>query len=215
MKRIHKFTTTALGALCIALFAALVLATTWQVFSRLVLHAPVTWSEELAKMLFVWLSFLGLALVYGERGHMAVEFLTRKCGERGEKVFAIWTHFASLLLGAIALLWGGWNAAMNAWSQNLTALPVNMGSVYLVMPISGVAVVLYAIYHMVEIAAGRESTYPIPEAEPALEEMDKIKAEAEAEGTLTDVLGKGNDAVNPADVRDVAFDAGDKKGAQL
>ncbi|QOR47845.1 TRAP transporter small permease [Trueperella pecoris] len=215
MERIHKITTQILGAFCIALFVLLVFSTTWQVFSRLVLQSPVTWSEELAKMLFVWLSFLGLAFVYGERGHMAVELLTRRSGERGERFFAIWTHVAALLLGAIALVWGGWNAAMNAWSQNLTALPLNMGSVYLVMPISGVAMVLYAIYHIVEIAAGRESTYPIPEAEVALAELDKIKAEAEAEGALTDVLHDGNDAVNPADVRNVTFDAGEKKGAQL
>lgn len=168
-----------LQVLSAILFTLLVLATTWQVFSRLVLNSPVTWSEELAKMLFVWLSFLGAALVYGERGHMAVEYVARKFDEKKERGFAIWTHVVSLVFALIALVWGGWNAAMNAWSQNLTALPINIGSVYLVMPIAGVAIVLYAIYHIIEISAGRESNYPIPESEVAAAEGEKMAQEAE------------------------------------
>ncbi|VEI13440.1 TRAP transporter small permease [Trueperella bialowiezensis] len=173
-----------LQILCIILFTLLVLATTWQVFSRLVLHSPVTWSEELAKMLFVWLSFLGSALVYGERGHMAVEFVARKFDDSKERGFAIFTHVVSFIFAVMTLVWGGWNAAMNAWSQNLTALPVNIGSVYLVMPIAGVAIALYAVYHIIEISAGRETNYPVPEAELAAEEGEKMAADAEKEAQV-------------------------------
>src|SRR5699024_11755310 len=49
----------ALGLASIVLFAVLVCVTAWQVFSRQVLHSPSTWSEELSKLLFVWLSFAG------------------------------------------------------------------------------------------------------------------------------------------------------------
>lgn len=82
MKILHKGLTRLTSWLCIILFALLVVTTVWQVFSRLVLHSPVTWSEELAKILFVWLSFLGASLVYGERGHMAVEILARRFSEK-------------------------------------------------------------------------------------------------------------------------------------
>ncbi|XCB30646.1 TRAP transporter small permease [Arcanobacterium hippocoleae] len=136
-------------------------------FSRLILNSPVTWSEELAKILFVWLSFLGLAYVYGERGHMAVEFLAHKFPARHERIFALWTHLAALLLAAVVFIWGGVNAAINAWSQNLTALPLTIGLVYLVIPISGTAIALYAIYHLIEIGTGKEANYPVPEAEAA------------------------------------------------
>jgi len=179
MNAVFNGLNTTLKALSALFFTLLVLATTWQVFSRLVLNSPVTWSEELAKMLFVWLSFLGSALVYGERGHMAVEFLARQFDDRKERFFAIWTHVVSLIFAVFVLVWGGANAAINAWSQNLTALPVNIGSVYLVMPIAGVAIVLYAIYHIIEISAGRESNYPIPESEVAAAEGEKMAQEAE------------------------------------
>ncbi|MDR6940029.1 TRAP transporter small permease [Arcanobacterium hippocoleae] len=164
MQKIFQATDRVLGFLCIILFSLLVFTTTWQVFSRLILNSPVTWSEELAKILFVWLSFLGLAYVYGERGHMAVEFLARKFSAKLERALALWTHLIAFVLAIVVFIWGGLNAAINAWSQNLTALPVTIGSAYLVIPISGVAIALYAIYHLIEIATGKETNYPIPDA---------------------------------------------------
>lgn len=53
MNAVFNGLNTTLKALSALFFTLLVLATTWQVFSRLVLNSPVTWSEELAKMLFV------------------------------------------------------------------------------------------------------------------------------------------------------------------
>lgn len=186
MTGIYNVLNRILQVISAILFALLVLATTWQVFSRLVLNSPVTWSEELAKMLFVWLSFLGAALVYGERGHMAVEYLARKFADATERKIAIFTHVIAFIFAALVFVWGGWNAAMNAWSQNLTGLPVNIGSVYLVIPLAGVAICLYAIYHIIEISAGRESNYPVPEAEKAAEEGEKMAAEADKDIQLDD-----------------------------
>ncbi len=181
MKTLHKWLTRLTGWLCIILFALLVVTTVWQVFSRLVLHSPVTWSEELAKILFVWLSFLGAALVYGERGHMAVEILARRFSEKTERGLAVFTHVVGLVFALVILTWGGWNAAMNAWTQNLTALPINIGSVYLVMPLAGVIMAVYAVDHIIEIGRGDRSPYPTPEAELAVAEGEKVAAEADLE----------------------------------
>ncbi|MDY5152831.1 TRAP-type C4-dicarboxylate transport system, small permease component [Actinobaculum suis] len=178
MIAVAKAVNKILEVICVFIFAVLVLTTTWQVFSRLVLHSPVTWSEELAKISFVWLSFLGAAYVYGKRGHMAVEYLARKLPEKGERGVAIFTHVVALIFAVVGLIWGGWNGAMNAWTQNLTALPVNIGSVYLVMPIAGVAIALYALFYIVEIAAGNVSPYPIAEADLAEEEGREAAAAA-------------------------------------
>ncbi len=197
MNAVYNGLNRFLQIISVILFSLLVLATTWQVFSRLVLSSPVTWSEELAKMLFVWLSFLGAALVYGERGHMAVEYVARRFDESKERAFALWTHGVSFVFAVIALVWGGWNAAMNAWSQNLTALPVNIGSVYLVMPIAGVAIALYAVYHIIEISAGRETNYPTPEAELAVEEAEKLAREAEKD-ILLDIEGNFGEDPTPS-----------------
>ena len=181
---INKF----LAFVCVVLFSLLVLTTVWQVFSRLVLNSPVTWSEELAKVLFVWLSFLGAALVYGERGHMAVEMLARKFKSGGERAFGVWTHVVALFFGAFVLVFGGYKAAANAWTQNLTALPVTIGLVYIVIPIAGLAIVIYALAYIISIASKSETAFPIPESELALADGEAVAAQAQLE---TQIIQEG------------------------
>lgn len=40
------------------------------IFSRYVLHAPITWSDELASILFLWLAMLGAAVAFRRGEHM-------------------------------------------------------------------------------------------------------------------------------------------------
>lgn len=177
----------ALAVVCAALFTILVLTTVWQVFSRLVLNSPVTWSEELAKVVFVWLSFLGASLVYGSRGHMAVEMLARRFPDKGERFFGIWTHVVGLFFGLFVMVYGGFKAALNAWTQNLTALPLNIGSIYLVIPLAGVCISLFALNYIKEISRHETSAFPVPEAELEAAKGQEIAEEAlETEAELVD-----------------------------
>ncbi|HEV7417992.1 TRAP transporter small permease [Tianweitania sediminis] len=47
-----------------------------QVFSRYVLHNPLNWTEELARFVFVWVSYLAAWLAWKYRGHIAVDAVT-------------------------------------------------------------------------------------------------------------------------------------------
>lgn len=48
------------------------------VFSRYVLHAPFTWSDELASTLFLWLAMLGAVIAYGRGEHMRMGALAAR-----------------------------------------------------------------------------------------------------------------------------------------
>ncbi|WP_341358313.1 TRAP transporter small permease [Georgenia sp. M64] len=149
---------------CVALFALLVVDVTWQVFARQVLDQPSGWSEELAKYLFIWLGLFGAALVFGERGHIAVEVAVRKLPVTVQKLLAVVVQLGVLTFTALVLIWGGFSVVDLAWEQNLTGLPVNVGPLYLALPISGVLIALYTIYHLVRILTGAER--PVEDTEP-------------------------------------------------
>ncbi len=78
MHRAKGWLDKTLSAICIGLFALLVVIVTWQVFTRQVLNDPSAWSETLARYVFIWLGLLGSALVFGERGHIAIDLLARR-----------------------------------------------------------------------------------------------------------------------------------------
>ena len=153
-----------LSLACVVLFAVLVIDVAWQVFARQVLDQPSGWSEELAKYLFIWLGLFGAALVFGERGHIAVDFAARKLPQVAQRVVAVVVQLAILAFTGLTLIWGGIRVTRLAWSQNLTGLPVNVGPLYMALPISGVLIAFYTTYHLVRILGGAERA--VEDAEP-------------------------------------------------
>lgn len=156
MQSIKKASDKFLAAACVILFAVLVMTVVWQVFSRQVLNSPSAWTSELAQYLFVWLGLFGAALVFAERGHIAVDFLVRKFPDRVEKATALFVQAAIITFAGLILIWGGYRVAEQSWNQALSGLPVTIGPLYLVMPITGVLIIFYAVYHIVAILRGEE-----------------------------------------------------------
>lgn len=149
----------ALKWVCIVLFALLVVIVVWQVVSRS-LGSPSSWTEEAARYTFVWLGFFGSALVFSEKGHIAVDFLVRKLTPAGQRATAILTQVAILALSLLVLVWGGIRVSSGAWTQQLSSLPTQVGVMYTVMPITGVIITLYAVHHLLQLARGDEDPYP-------------------------------------------------------
>ncbi|MGN7212897.1 TRAP transporter small permease [Brachybacterium paraconglomeratum] len=136
------------------LFAVMVLAVVWQVFTREVTQNPSAWTEELAKYLFVWVSLIGAALVFSERGHIAVTFAVERLSRIARKAVAAIIQLIILFFAVGILVVGGVLAAQNSWEQQLTALPGTIGQAYLVLPITGALVAVVALAHLVEDLRG-------------------------------------------------------------
>lgn len=160
MHRVKGWLDKTLAAVCIGLFALLVVIVTWQVFTRQVLNDPSAWSETLARYVFIWLGLLGAALVFGERGHIAIDILARRLPRSIQRPLAMVVQIIVIGFSAYVLIWGGWRASILAMGQNLSGLPTAIGPWYLVMPLAGVLIVLYSIYHLIAIATGREEILP-------------------------------------------------------
>ena len=153
--------------MCVVLFAALVLDVAWQVFARQMLDSPSGWSEELGKYLFIWLGLFGSALVFGERGHIAVDFAVRRLPGIAQVAVTVIVQLSILAFTSLVLVWGGFRVTSLAWDQNLTGLPVNVGNLYLALPLSGVLIVFYTLYHLIRILTGAERAVDL-DAEPEL-----------------------------------------------
>ena len=69
MNKIRKGITGILNGLAGLSFAAMVLLTCWQVFTRYVLKNPSTWSRRVVGYLFAWMSLLGASCNPGKRAY--------------------------------------------------------------------------------------------------------------------------------------------------
>src|SRR5947209_12862469 len=57
------------------------------VVSRYVVHQPLTWSDELASILFLWLAMLGAVVAYARAEHMRMGALVARLGPSGRAFF--------------------------------------------------------------------------------------------------------------------------------
>jgi TRAP-type C4-dicarboxylate transport system permease small subunit len=104
-----------------------------QVFFRYVFHAALPWPEELAQILLVVVSFLGMYRAFGKDQHIRIDWLPK----RSAPVRLLRAVSLLLVAGFLAYIGlGGWWLAMGAWGQPTTALRLPAAIPYLIMPLA-------------------------------------------------------------------------------
>lgn len=173
MKQLRSVLDKILRVLCGVSFIAMVVLTCWQVFTRYILGNPSSWSEELVAYLFGWMSLLGASLVVGERGHMNIPILIDRLNPTMKKAFHIFSEIVALIFAAAILVYGGVQITSLAMGQMTSSLGVAVGVFYVVLPLSGVLNVIYAIINIIEIANGTLSLEIVDEATEAVKKAEQ------------------------------------------
>ena len=158
--RAHAALVGALEKFLMFAFALLTTDVLWGVFSRYVLGAQSRWTEELAIYLLVWISLLGAAVTYGEKGHLGVDYFVGKFDPAAQKVAAIAVELLTLIFAGFALVYGGYVLVARTLEadQMSPALGVPMGYLYMAAPLSGIFFVLFSIESLIELGTGQAST---------------------------------------------------------
>ena len=151
LNAIKKICDKILIGLCIFLCAFMVVLVTYQVVARFILGDPSAISEELSRLVFVWMGLLASALLYGEKSHMNISYIPEKFGEYRGYFLTIFSELLTFGMATWVLTYGGYRITMNGMGQvnsAMTWLPV--GVIYSVIPISGLFVVFYAFYNVTD-----------------------------------------------------------------
>lgn len=140
----------ALQKLLIVLMALLLIDVTWQVLTRFLLANPSSFTEELARFLLIWIGLLGSAHAYRHKMHLGVDIVVKSLSPEVSGVIAKIVQVITIAFSASVLVYGGTKLLLLAvhLEQKSPAMQINMGIVYLALPLSGVLLVLFAIEHM-------------------------------------------------------------------
>jgi TRAP-type C4-dicarboxylate transport system permease small subunit len=142
---------------------------TWQVFSRYVLNAPASFTEELARFLLIWITLLGCVYAYRHNSHLGLDMVYTQASRKYQVLMYRFIHFCVGSFALCVMIIGGF-LLMNMTEQLGQSSPVmgvDISLIYSVVPISGCLIVLYAIVALFG---------PVPE----------IQTEQELENTLTE-----------------------------
>ena len=116
----------------------------FQVIMRYVFNNSLTWSEELARYIFIWQCWLGTSLACRDKRHIKITIIEDALkNERAKAAFRLIGHVAMIVFCGIVVVYG-WEVCMQQiqLGRVTPATRIPMWIVYLSLPISNIAVLL-------------------------------------------------------------------------
>lgn len=133
-----------------AAFFALFIAVFLQVFFRYVIPFPLVWTEELARYLCVWITFLGAAIGFREKGHIVVEILLNRLSPRSRLVHGIIINIVTALFLLSAFI-GSLEMMQRTHGILAITMPFIRNSyVYLALPVGIILSWIYLGRHIIQ-----------------------------------------------------------------
>lgn len=140
------------------LMGLMVINVTWQVFSRYVLGDPSSFTDELSRYMMIWLGLAGAAYVSGKNGHLAIDLVPEKLKGKQLLYLQFFIHGLVVFFGLVIMIWGGGNLVYitQILQQKSATLQIPLSWIYGIVPISGVLVVYYHLFHIVQLIKNQE-----------------------------------------------------------
>lgn len=115
-----------------------------QVVSRAIMQSSFAWTEEAARYLMIWLTFLGASYAFQYAAHISIELFVSKLKGPLATFFKVLAALCSIAF-LFVLIVKGIEIIDRSMVQRSAALRIPLGYVYLIMPISGVLMLLNVI----------------------------------------------------------------------
>ncbi len=146
-KTLYKVMNKSLDWTSVFLMGLLVTDVVWQVISRYILKTPSAWTEETAGFLMIWVGMLGAAAALRRKAHLGIDFYVEKFPRKTREAVRVIVHFLILFFSLGILTIGGFQFVRNTFAtgQVSPALGIEMGYIYLAVPISGIFMSIYCL----------------------------------------------------------------------
>jgi TRAP-type C4-dicarboxylate transport system permease small subunit len=147
LSRMNAALSGALKVLLVVVFLILVVDVIWGVGSRYLFGTQTSWSEELARLLMVWLALLGAALAARENRHLGLDVLVRSWPDDIRRLATLFITLLTILFAGWIMAWGGIELVEQRFAsgQTLPALGISRGWFYLALPVSGILTTCFMV----------------------------------------------------------------------
>ncbi|MGO4890552.1 TRAP transporter small permease [Anaerobacillus sp. MEB173] len=134
----------------LALFLAIMsCAIFWQVFSRYIVGSSTSWSEELARVLMVFIVLLGSAVALRKGQMLSVEVLSELIDDTKKRYLSIVVNAFSIIFYFV-LFYYGYLLAEKVSGQTLPGLGISIFWLYVALPAGGFFLIVNAVANILE-----------------------------------------------------------------
>jgi TRAP-type C4-dicarboxylate transport system permease small subunit len=137
---LHRATCVASIALLAAIFGVMLL----QIVFRYVLNAPLVWTEEAARYLYIWACYLGAAVALRRGNHIVIALVLERLPPRLGRAVALGTQALGLVFfGALAVL--GVQLMERTHTIEAITVPVPWSVIYAAAPVGATLMFLQTL----------------------------------------------------------------------
>jgi TRAP-type transport system small permease protein len=134
--------------LAIALFVAILVLVNFQILCRFVLSISVPWTEEVSRLIFIWLAYLGAAIGVREGTLIVIDTLPLVLGPRARRWLSIAVRAVSLAV-IVFLFAASIPLVRSVWPTTLATVDwISNGWAYLAFTVSFALMAIYAVAPM-------------------------------------------------------------------
>ena len=137
-----------LGAILRVVGIVLVLDVILQIAARY-LPLEVSWTDEVARLLFVWFAMLSMALTYAKNQHLCIDYLYLKCGRTSQIVFD-YLSISLIIITSILFTYTGIQVTQLVARQKSSIMHISMSWFYAAVPVGFAIVALFDIFTLVD-----------------------------------------------------------------
>lgn len=154
IKIVYSFIDHIFEKLTLLSLILLVFIVTLQVITRYFFNFVYYWSEEITLLLLVWFGFMGIAIGFREYIHLGIDSFTNLFPKIFNTVLDK-VILASVFATGIYLVVQGWQFTVLMLDSTLPATKLPSSITYVIMPITGFMICLYALLQFFNINTSR------------------------------------------------------------
>lgn len=118
-----------------------------QIVARYILQASLSWSEELMRYLYVWMTMIGTSLAIRKNSFTVIDAIANLIRKKSDKAGMVLYGCITILQAGFFILLAvyGWQLASRNFGQLSPAMRFPIGVAYLALPLGGVLGSIYVL----------------------------------------------------------------------
>ncbi|CCN82299.1 putative TRAP-type transport system, small permease component, N-acetylneuraminate transporter [Vibrio nigripulchritudo SFn27] len=156
---LRKITRNIEEIITVPLMLVLLVVLSWQIGTRWLLDDPSLWSEELARVLFMYMALIGCAIAIKNSSHVNITFFSDKLPLKARLILVLSLELA-VLVSIFAIIYLGYQHVQRTAFFELITLEISSKWMNYSLPLGGVFMVVRQLQKMLKVFAEyRQASY--------------------------------------------------------
>lgn len=176
MKTLFKILNKSEEIVLVIMFALMVLITFMNIVMRFVFKDSLIWSEEIGKLAFIWISWIGISIGEKRGEHIKISILVDKMKDKAQHVFNILSEFMVIAICGVTVYYS-YVLILLQQSTRYASIPISVKWGYMSVLLGCVLMILRCLGSCALSVKGLKENIP-------LQELMDLRAEKELDPAL-------------------------------